>query len=78
MRQFLEIEGEELRITDGDHYYKVRERFNKHGKSLDFLLLNRACFDGMIRFNRAGGFNVPFCRNPERFSKALIAKIVNQ
>lgn len=31
-----------------------------------------------MRFNRKGGFNVPFCRKPERFRPALITKIVNQ
>jgi DNA adenine methylase len=31
-----------------------------------------------MRFNSRGGFNVPFGRKPERFSKALITKIVNQ
>ncbi len=32
----------------------------------------------MIRFNRKGSFNVPFCRKTERFSQAYITKIVNQ
>jgi DNA adenine methylase len=32
----------------------------------------------MIRFNRKGGFNVPFNHKPERFAKAYITKIVNQ
>jgi len=77
-RSFLEAEGAELLRTDGDHFYKVRERFNKHSDPIDFLFLNRACFNGMIRFNRKGGFNVPFCRKPNRFAQAYITKIVNQ
>ena len=32
----------------------------------------------MIRFNSKGEFNVPFCKKPDRFSKAYITKIVNQ
>jgi DNA adenine methylase len=32
----------------------------------------------MMRFNRKGGFNVPFCRKPNRFAPALITKISNQ
>jgi len=32
----------------------------------------------MIRFNRKGNFNVPFCRKPHRFTKSYITKIVNQ
>lgn len=32
----------------------------------------------MIRFNKKGQFNVPFCQKPNRFSKAYITKICNQ
>ncbi len=33
---------------------------------------------GVMRFNRKGEFNVPFCRKPERFRQAYVTKIVNQ
>ena len=77
-RKFLEKEGAKLEAVGEDHYYAVRKRFNETGSSLDFLFLSRACFNGMIRFNSKGGFNVPFCRKPERFSRAYVTKIVNQ
>jgi DNA adenine methylase len=77
-RRFLEREGAELLRSNGEHYYSVRERFNRDGNPLDFLFLNRACFNGMIRFNQSGGFNVPFCRKPNRFAPAYITKISNQ
>lgn len=77
-RRFLAHEGAELLRSEGEHYYSVRERFNRDGDPLDFLFLNRACFNGMIRFNRKGGFNVPFCRKPNRFAQAYITKICNQ
>lgn len=32
----------------------------------------------MMRFNKKGRFNVPFCRKPERFRPALVTKITNQ
>jgi DNA adenine methylase len=32
----------------------------------------------MIRFNRKGEFNIPFCRKPKRFAQAYITKIANQ
>jgi DNA adenine methylase len=32
----------------------------------------------MIRFNKKGKFNVPFCRKPNRFAPAYITKICNQ
>ncbi len=78
IRNFLEQEGATLAAKGEEHYYSIRERFNREYHPLDFLFLNRAGFNGMIRFNRKGGFNIPFCRKPERFAKAYITKIVNQ
>lgn len=75
---FLKEEGEKLKNKGQDYYYAVRERFNTNKEPLDFLFLNRSCFNGMIRFNKKGGFNVPFCRKPQRFEQAYITKIVNQ
>ena len=48
------------------------------GDPLDFLFLNRSCFNGVIRFNKQGKFNVPFGHKPQRFAPAYITKIVNQ
>jgi len=78
VRNFLYEEGAKLAQDGETHYYAVRDRFNKNGSPLDFLFLNRACFNGMIRFNRKGEFNTPFCRKPKRFSPAYVTKIVNQ
>jgi len=78
VKDFLKTEGKKLKENGEDYYYEVRERFNKNQEPLDFLFLNRSCFNGMIRFNGKGGFNVPFCRKPERFAQSYITKIVNQ
>ena len=78
VREFLTREGETLLSKGEDHYYFIRERFNREHSPLDFLFLNRAGFNGMIRFNRKGGFNIPFCRKPERFAQAYVTKITNQ
>ena len=77
-RTFLTEQGEKLSRLGEAYYYEVRDRFNQTGSSLDFLFLNRACFNGVMRFNRKGEFNVPFCRKPQRFSPSYITKIVNQ
>lgn len=51
-----------------ERYYEYRDRFNQlvrsgHGGSVEaeslFLLLNKCGYNGLIRFNRKGEFNVP-------------------
>lgn len=78
VREFLEREGKELQERDDEHYYYIRDRFNEEHNPLDFLFLNRSCFNGMIRFNKNYQFNVPYGHKPERFAKAYVTKIVNQ
>jgi DNA adenine methylase len=78
VREFLRDQGAALSAKGEDYFYEVRERFNSTPSSLDFLFLNRSCFNGVMRFNKKGRFNVPFCRKPERFSAAYITKISNQ
>ena len=64
--------GLEIRVTtrnDEQLFYRYRERFNRlirKGKAQTaegaqlFYYLNRTCFNGLCRFNKSGGFNVPF------------------
>lgn len=78
IKEFLNKEGSLLLEKGESHYYELRERFNEKHNPLDFLFLNRAGFNGMIRFNRKGGLNIPFCRKPQRFAQAYVTKIVNQ
>lgn len=60
------------------HFRAVKERFNRTHDPLDFLFLSRAGFNGMMRFNRKGEWNIPFCQKPDRFAPAYVTKIVNQ
>lgn len=78
VREFLGEEGRKLSLRGADYYYAVRARFNISGSPFDFLFLNRSCFNGVLRFNKSGKFNVPFGHKPQRFSKAYITKIANQ
>jgi DNA adenine methylase len=75
---YLNREGSMLLEKGEKHYYFIRDRFNSEHSPMDFLFLNRAGFNGMIRFNRKGKFNIPFCRKPNRFAQAYITKIKNQ
>ncbi len=81
VRQYLELEGENLRNADDNgyvHFRFIKDRFNLTGNSLDFLFLSRAGFNGMMRFSKKGNWNIPFCKKPNRFDKSYITKIVNQ
>lgn len=80
IQEFLFKEGQKLKSSENasDYYKFIRNRFNTKFDSLDFLFLSRAGFNGMIRFNKNGKWNIPFCKKPERFCKAYITKIVHQ
>ncbi len=78
VNDYLNREGATLLEKGEEHYYFIRDRFNAEHSPLDFLFVNRAGFNGMIRFNRKGKFNIPFCRKPNRFAQAYITKITNQ
>ena len=78
VRDFLDYHGKQLSIYGQSYYVKMRNEFNENKNPLFFLFLNRSDFNGMIRFNKLGHFNVPFCQKPDRFSRSYISKIVNQ
>ena len=81
VREYLKISSEKLASSgnNGYNYFReVRDRFNEYNDPLDFLFLSRSGFNGMMRFNKKGDWNIPFCKKPGRFSKSYITKIVNQ
>ena len=81
MRAYLEKESQLLSNSDEDgyaHFRLVRDRFNYEHSPYDFIFLSRAGFNGMMRFNRHGDWNIPFCKKPDRFAPAYITKICNQ
>lgn len=52
--------------NDSEFYYRHREEFNASKnafrRALLFVYLNRHGYNGLCRYNRKGGFNVPFGR----------------
>ena len=81
MRKYLERENSLLKFSEEEgyvHFREVRDRFNSEYSPYDFIFLSRAGFNGMMRFNRKGEWNVPFCKKANRFSMAYVTKICNQ
>jgi len=81
MRAYLEHESRilESAAENGYTYYReVKDRFNRDHSPFDFVFLSRAGFNGMMRFNRRGEWNIPFCQKPGRFAPAYVTKICNQ
>ena len=64
--QKLEKKYNKLDLTEqSELFYKTRESYNSSDRkglksAVDFLLLNKAGFNGIYRENASGGFNVPF------------------
>lgn len=75
---FLRYHGAELSRYGAEYYLKMRKKFNMNGDPLYFLFLNRCGFNGLIRFNRKGELNVPFCNEPGRFTEGYISKVCAQ
>ena len=81
MKAFLMREGKILSTAGDngyDHFRAIKDRFNKEFSPYDFLFLSRAGFNGMMRFNKRGHWNIPFCKKPDRFAQAYVTKICNQ
>ncbi len=80
-KEFLKLDDSKRKTF----YYNLREEFNESKKLIDFnnfsskwidraaqvIFLNKTCYNGLFRFNKEGGFNVPYGRysNPSIFSE---------
>lgn len=87
-KEYLRLEKEARK----EYFYNIREQYNSYKlgkdekslqKAVEFIFLNRTCFNGLYRVNKNGGFNVPMgnYKNPticdEENLKALSRLIKN-
>lgn len=49
-------EIQEYYKNPNDKYNEIRDRFNNNHNALDFCLLSRTCYSGIIRFRKADGY----------------------
>ena len=72
IREVFDIHNQNL-LKDGyDYYNQIKDRFNRSFDTMDFLFLTRTGFNGVMRFNNSGKWNVPFCKLNNRLSKNVI------
>ena len=77
IREVFDIHNQNL-LKDGyDYYNQVKNRFNQTFDTMDFLFLTRTGFNGVMRFNNSGKWNVPFCKLNNRLSKNVIEDLAS-
>ena len=77
IREVFDIHNQNL-LKDGyDYYNQIKDRFNRSFDTMDFLFLTRTGFNGVMRFNNSGKWNVPFCKLNNRLSKNVIEDLTN-
>lgn len=70
MKKIDNIEGKK------EFYEKLRDKYNEGKDPYDFMVLDRLCYNGMIRFNSKGEFNSPFHLNRNGIRPDKFANIV--
>ena len=57
-------------------FYEVRDNFNRTRDPIDFLFLSRTCVNGLIRFNKDGGFNNSLHHTRPGIAPETLARVI--
>lgn len=57
-------------------YNKLRDRFNEEESPFDFIVLDRLCYNGLIRYNSKGEFNSPYHLNRDGINPSSFGEIL--
>lgn len=77
IRREFNVHGDNLKRRGYDYYNEIKDRFNSDGSVMDFLFLTRTGFNGVMRFNSSGKWNVPFCKINDRLSEKVIEDLAS-
>lgn len=77
VRETLGKYGQELSRKGEKYYNEIRDRFNNDYNVMDFLFLTRTGFNGVMRFNSKGRWNVPFCKLNDRLNKDVVEDLAH-
>jgi len=77
IREVFREHSQKLKMGGYDYYNEIKDRFNQTFDTMDFLFLTRTGFNGVMRFNGSGKWNVPFCKLNERLTPNVIDDLAN-
>lgn len=77
VRQEFSAHSQRLLKEGYDYYNEVKDRFNTSFQTMDFLFLTRTGFNGVMKFNNSGKWNVPFCKLNDRLSKKVTDELAD-
>ena len=75
IKEWLMLMGTKLALSDENgyaFYREMREEFNKTKDIKLFLFLSRTGFNGMMRFNKKGEWNLPYCKVPTKLNETVV------
>lgn len=71
-----ELNRTEDKAVKRAYFEKIRDRLNKEHNPLDFMFINRVCYNGLIRYNQKGEFNTSYHLNREGIRPDKLSNII--